>query len=440
MHEMYLFLIYHVLWRVEDSLAGCYHQRLCCQGRNMSCSAIDDGIEHIPFNRRNPTVYSTQETNLAKPRDIWSQAPSSKLDHVYHPAVYDEHDHLIGQLVEPDIVELDGSGLDLYDRHVAKSSTGSAPTTNEVKSPTEALHLDLITSTVPTLLQLIFGEGYYRQDEPDITRYYGPHKIIRYSLLNRYLPLRISRARRDRFDVQPKSEAHILSGVNYGKCYCDEICIKFGDCCADYPYVCPPSDCYVTEWSTWSECVPDNKNEKCGVGIRSRDRTVLRDAIHGGASCPPLVEKHSCYLECHKVEKGEDIVTVALLVDYKFNGTREKLARNNIYWDLPEVANKLSELSYYCVSYKIGWVNRNCFDKTITEKLHTGNIICAECQPEAQMHRANRRCASDLEDGDHGFWKLIGPKSCYGMWTRISRVDGCRCSIRFPGYHSYLLV
>ena len=28
------------------------------------------------------------------------------------------------------------------------------------------------------------------------------------------------------------------------------------------------------------------------------------------------------------------------------------------------------------------------------------------------------RCASDLDDGMKGFWKLIGPLSCNGIWKR----------------------
>uniref|UniRef100_A0A914R6K6 SBSPON-like C-terminal domain-containing protein n=1 Tax=Parascaris equorum TaxID=6256 RepID=A0A914R6K6_PAREQ len=40
----------------------------------------------------------------------------------------------------------------------------------------------------------------------------------------------------------------------------------------------------------------------------------------------------------------------------------------------------------YCVTYEIGWVNQNCVDKKIITKLYKGNIICAECQPEAQLH------------------------------------------------------
>ena len=38
-----------------------------------------------------------------------------------------------------------------------------------------------------------------------------------------------------------------------------------------------------------------------------------------------------------------DITTVALILDYKFNSTRSKTTRNNVYWDLPDVAEKMSK-------------------------------------------------------------------------------------------------
>ena len=66
--------------------------------------------------------------------------------------------------------------------------------------------------------------------------------------------------------------------------------------------------------------------------------------------------------------------------------------------------------------------------------------MCAECQPEATYHRNNGRCASDLEDGDQGFWKLIGPQSCNGIWTRINRTEHCQCQNKYPDNHPFLLV
>ncbi|VDL69155.1 unnamed protein product [Nippostrongylus brasiliensis] len=65
-----------------------------------------------------------------------------------------------------------------------------------------------------------------------------------------------------------------------------------------------------------------------------------------------------------------DITTVALLLDYRYNETRSKTSRDNIYWDLPSVQEKLQKATQYCVKYKIGWVNRNCWHKQFKTKLY----------------------------------------------------------------------
>lgn len=96
--------------------------------------------------------------------------------------------------------------------------------------------------------------------------------------------------------------------------------------------------------------------------------------------------------------------------------------------------------SSYCVHYELGWVNRNCVERRWKSKLYKHALICAECQPEAQYHRQTARCASDLDDGEKGYWKLIGPPSCNGIWRRLGREDDCRCREKFPKTTPFLLV
>ena len=50
----------------------------------------------------------------------------------------------------------------------------------------------------------------------------------------------------------------------------------------------------VTAWSLLSHC-----NQKCGIGIKTRQREVLRNATNGGAECPLLKEEYNCIMrEC----------------------------------------------------------------------------------------------------------------------------------------------
>uniref|UniRef100_A0A183EQY7 SMB domain-containing protein n=1 Tax=Gongylonema pulchrum TaxID=637853 RepID=A0A183EQY7_9BILA len=186
--------------------------------------------------------------------------------------------------------------------------------------PLQAVQLTNSSSstTVPTTAyrQLIFGEAFH-SSEPEITRYYRHHKLIRYqdnvklwhfycrySVLNQLIPLIIKDSREGKkLRGYGGSKIAFLekNGAHDSICFCDEKCIAFGDCCTDYTFVCPPSDCFVTEWSMWSSCLPDR--EACGIGIRTRKRTILRKAERGGKECPPLVEKMSCFKECQEQQQ-----------------------------------------------------------------------------------------------------------------------------------------
>lgn len=426
----FVIILLNSLRTVGVADAGCFHPRQCCPGKNITCFSIDDDSP-LPL------------------RPVTSdQGISTEPVHRRHPSVYTSDHERIGTLVGQDLVSVEGSGAEIIDRY------GGIDESDYLTDPSGPLQMvELGTTPLPTFSRIIFGEPFFPKEQPtEITRSRRDRvsdrttKEEEYSLLNQHLPVIIT-AERGNFEYSDKDERgyHIdLSNIRYLEsahhdiCYCDEACINYGDCCNDYALVCPPSACEISEWGEWSACVMDDNSAKCGNGVQTRERTVTRKAAYGGPECPPLVEKMSCFKECPL--KEADITTVALLLDYQYSKTRQKLARDNVYWDLPEVAKKVAALSYYCVSYRIGWVNRNCIDKRITSKLHKGNTVCAECQPEAQLHRNNLRCASDLEDGDVGFWKLIGPKSCNGIWTRISRTDNCKCEEDFPKNDSFLLV
>jgi len=47
-----------------------------------------------------------------------------------------------------------------------------------------------------------------------------------------------------------------------------------------------PVDCGMSKWSGWSSCRPPN--------VKTRLRTVTREAAHGGSACPEKVDVKSC--------------------------------------------------------------------------------------------------------------------------------------------------
>ncbi|VDO95695.1 unnamed protein product [Heligmosomoides polygyrus] len=380
---------------------------------------MDDGVRHLPSMNpyRKPKHRHRQWTGpFGSYQTPYYEASGDGYDLIYPDVYEDRHHQRIGKIVFPDVVELEGSGAgELYSKYGKKILIFGEPFWygGDESDPLWT------TSPARKITHLLFG---YPQgpDEP-------PEDILRYTpkpkhLLIRCVLLILSAPQFMYLEAPPTN------------CYCDETCVALGDCCSDYTYVCPPQDCEVSDWYPWEGCVADVG--ECGTGVEQRVRYVTHRAERGGASCPPLKEMRTCFKQCTKRRSLDDITTVALLVDYRYNETRNKTSRDNIYWDLPWIQEKLSQATNYCVQYKIGWVNRNCCSSLFFRE----NTICAECQPMATLHRNNGRCASDLEDGEQGFWKLVGPKSCNGVWTRISRTDNCHCSRDLPHLDPFLLV
>ncbi|NP_001317877.1 SMB domain-containing protein [Caenorhabditis elegans] len=427
-HFLFVSLVFSIPYTCH---AGCYQRRLCCAGRNNTCKGVDDGIAHLPtvstiHNEEAQTFH--QRPTVRTEKEYYTPHYESSGDgyDLIFPDVFDEEsDERIGKLVLPDIIEMDGSGADkVYERYGLGSGDGEPEDVETQEIP--------LTTPAPRLKTLIFG---LKRDQRT-----PPEEITRYSLLSKFMPLKVTSTPLlyEENRVQPANNLYYLES-SISECYCDEHCVTLGDCCSDYTFVCPPRDCVLTDWDSWTQCTADNGT--CGIGTQKRLRHVIQHAERGGAACEPLKEMRTCFVECRPKKSAlDDITTVALILDYRHNKTRSKIRRNNIYWDLPNVAEKMKKATYYCVHYTIDWVNRNCVSRLLNKGLSEGSVMCAECQPEATYHRNNGRCASDLEDGDQGFWKLIGPQSCNGIWTRINRTENCQCQIEYPKDHPFLLV
>ncbi|GAB6032368.1 thrombospondin, type I, domain containing [Chamberlinius hualienensis] len=68
-------------------------------------------------------------------------------------------------------------------------------------------------------------------------------------------------------------------------------------------YIPCPNDCVLSAWSEWSPCSKPCADDGDEVGKRSRNRTILAPAGHGGAPCPihseltehEICNQHSCF-------------------------------------------------------------------------------------------------------------------------------------------------
>ncbi|KAL4003606.1 Somatomedin B domain family protein [Acanthocheilonema viteae] len=413
-----LTVLYIILTLASVIHSGCYQKHLCCLGHNFTCIATDDTIDQLPVK------FHQRRLKKAR-RGKWQ-----------HPTVYSRKMKRTDKLMLRDLIALnDSTKVETINNN--NDYNQSEDYLHKQSEPSQAIKFPRSTAILPFFrYQLIFGQPFYpKEQQPETTRYHQRHKLIRYLLLNRHMPLTIKNSRGTELSNDATKLA-ILADTDH-LCYCDEKCVAFEDCCSDYSFACPPSDCIVSEWSVWSSCIPDQGS--CKAGVQTRERSIDRKPEHGGMECPSLIEKKSCFKECPQLWKRDqpEITSVALILDYLYNKTRETFSHDNIFDD---ATDNRSKLLYYCGIYELGWVNWNCIDKKITIKLYTDNKICVECQPEVQMNSNTNTCTSDPNDGENGFWKLIGPKSCYGTWKRLFKKDNCRCEINFPTHDAFLFV
>jgi len=89
--------------------------------------------------------------------------------------------------------------------------------------------------------------------------------------------------------VQKGDSNSIVIDLSDEPCYCDHGCLDMGDCCSDFKEFCGVLDCEVSDWSSWSPC-----SSSCGAGTSNRHRTVTRQEINGGVSCPDLHQAKAC--------------------------------------------------------------------------------------------------------------------------------------------------
>lgn len=162
-----------------------------------------------------------------------------------------------------------------------------------------------------TLTEIIFGHLFDEPESPEVTSYEKGKPIIRLSTLNRYLPVKIGEVEDLSAPLReavapteyPTFDGLVFLTESDPDCFCDEYCVQYGDCCSDYTYVCLPTDCQLSSWSSWSECRP--YNHECGDGRQERNRQIVVPPAHSGMPCQHLSEAKACFKECPVAEKGK---------------------------------------------------------------------------------------------------------------------------------------
>jgi hypothetical protein len=105
-----------------------------------------------------------------------------------------------------------------------------------------------------------------------------------------------------------------------------------GEPCSGPAMRCPV-DCAVSAWTAWSAC-----SLTCGVGARSRSRSVTTQGADGGMSCPILDESESCSLSaCVAATTSSTYRSIASTRDVPVVATSKAVTRVQVT-DEPEVS------------------------------------------------------------------------------------------------------
>ncbi|XP_034025992.1 somatomedin-B and thrombospondin type-1 domain-containing protein [Thalassophryne amazonica] len=217
-------------------------------------------------------------------------------------------------------------------------------------------------------------------------------------------------------------------GRVFGKCYCDEACVRTQDCCSTYFTECPAQDCTVGEWSFWSGCA-----EPCQPSVRVRVRRIERQPSNSGKACPSLEQRAGCkeYRDDQGAHCGQNSGP-ALITSMEFGKRRPK---HDSY------GNPLDP--GFCVEFTVESRTPHC---TVENRPHThwmryiteGFKVCVSCEPPAIRNNSGG-CQGDGQQSDIDavlHWQAVGNPRCRGTWRKIPKTQRCNC----PPQHSFTFI
>ncbi|GFT73080.1 RPE-spondin [Nephila pilipes] len=212
-------------------------------------------------------------------------------------------------------------------------------------------------------------------------------------------------------------------------CYCDHACLKVGDCCHDFQEVCGALDCQVSGWGSWSECSAD-----CGIGTMTRERQVIKHPRNGGAHCPELLQKRSCFgSHCGAKTHIKANRETAMILPASYSTIRQLNAtqdiRNNLrlrYRKDPEEENSKE----YCVVFEVTKAKKTCesLGNAVSTMLEKGAKVCVACETAAKRKHLGYRCHGHGIDHKPTSFAYLAFPQCHGRWKRIQVSDKCTCN------------
>ncbi|XP_028290782.1 somatomedin-B and thrombospondin type-1 domain-containing protein isoform X2 [Gouania willdenowi] len=214
----------------------------------------------------------------------------------------------------------------------------------------------------------------------------------------------------------------------FGKCFCDEGCIRTKDCCFDYFTECPAQDCSVSDWSYWSGCAVH-----CQPSVRVRVRHVGQQPRNSGEACPNLEQRAGC-MEFRDRQGSHCAHNAgpAFITSVEFGKRRPK----HDSYGIPLNPG-------FCIEFTLESRTPYC---TVENRPHThwmryiteGFKVCVACEPPA-MRNNSSSCQGDGDGSDKEtvlHWQAVGNPRCSGTWKRIQKTRHCNC----PPQHSFVFI
>lgn len=221
-------------------------------------------------------------------------------------------------------------------------------------------------------------------------------------------------------------------------CFCDEYCVKTGDCCTDYNRTCQAVDCQLSDWHAWEECsVP------CGRGVMMRRRDIVVEPRNSGQACEATTERRLCWGTACKVTRAlsgvEELKETAKIIPAMFGAFRSAKKydpytdplRANLYQQYHKQANDAA--SYrptYHTTFTIVRTTGVCASENApawVQQLSKGAQVCVECQEFAMKKKLGVRCKGDGVVMKETRWDAVTAPGCHGIWMKTAEATEGTC-------------
>lgn len=217
-------------------------------------------------------------------------------------------------------------------------------------------------------------------------------------------------------------------------CFCDETCLKLGDCCTDYNQFCKAVDCILGDWEHWTTC-----DKECGWGKKTRRRPVLRSQQNGGKPCGTSMEKSFCYgWNCIKTRHSHghhELQETGKIIPAMY-GTWRKDKKYSPYADIRRNlffhnnANQIVTRPPYCARFEVTRSSHACMaakSRQWSRQLTKGQTVCVECQGFAMKHKLGVRCKGHGVYLQETRWDAYTIPGCRGKWVMKTQHEECSC-------------